>query len=154
MEYELAAAGLPVQHDYPPIAVTSRRRPIKADIAIPSLRVVVEYDGSYYHARKVKADREQTAALEAASWTVFRVREKPLPKLGGHEIFVSPTQPIKSLATDAIRGLARIGYSASQMTAYISDPRVWAEREANEALYRYRATSLASDVAPQPHSMP
>jgi hypothetical protein len=86
LEYELAAAGLPVEHGHPPIVVTGRRRPIRADIAMPEVRLVVEYDGSYYHARKVRADREQTALLESAGWTVFRVRELPLPELGGHEI--------------------------------------------------------------------
>jgi Probable Zinc-ribbon domain/Protein of unknown function (DUF559) len=145
LEYELAAAGLPVEREYPPITVSSRRRPIKADIVMPSLRVIVEYDGSFYHAGKVRADREQTAALGSAGWTVFRVREDPLPRLGGHEIAVSPTQSIKSLAIDVIRGLARIGYPASQMSFYLNDSRTWAEHEANEALYRHRARSLATE---------
>jgi hypothetical protein len=125
--------------------VTGRRRPIKADIAMPGIRLVVEYDGSYYHARKVRADREQTALLESVGWTVFRVRELPLPELGGQEISVLPTQSVKSLTIDVLRGLACIGYSASKMSAYITDSRLWAERQANEALYRYRAKSLASE---------
>ena len=145
LEYELAAAGLPVEQGYPPIVVSGRRRPIKADIAMPGIRVIVEYDGSYYHARKVRADSEQTALLESAGWTVFRVRELPLPELGGHEISVLPTQSIKSLIVEVLRGLARIGYPATQMSEYVGDPRVWAEREASEALYRYRATSLATE---------
>jgi predicted nucleic acid-binding Zn-ribbon protein len=154
LEYELAAAGLPVEHGHPPIVVTGRRRPIKADIAMPDIRLVVEYDGSYYHAGKVRADREQTALLESAGWTVVRVRELPLPELGGHEILVLPTQSIKSLTIKVLRGLARIGYSASEMSAYTTDSRLWAEREANEALYKYRAKSLASefpDVAAEFH---
>ena len=57
------------------------------DIAIPTLHVIVEYDGSYYHAKKARADRAQTAALESAGWTVLRVREIPLRPLGGNEIF-------------------------------------------------------------------
>jgi Probable Zinc-ribbon domain/Protein of unknown function (DUF559) len=144
LEYELAAAGLPVEREYPPIAV-SRRRPVKADIVMPSLRVVVEYDGSYYHARKVRKDREQTAALESAGWIVFRVREDPLPRLGGHEIVVSPTQSIKSLTVEVIRGLARLGYPARQIAEYLSDSRLWAEQAASDALYKYRAESLASE---------
>jgi hypothetical protein len=121
---------------------------------MPTLRVVVEYDGSYYHARKVRADRKQTAALESAGWTVFRVREHPLPELGGHEISVMPTESIKSVTNKVIGGLASLGYQASRMSAYMSDPNLWAEREANEALYKYRANSLASefpDVAAEFH---
>ena len=84
--------------------------------------MIVEYDGSYYHAGKVRADREQTAALESAGWTVFRVREQPLPQLGGYEISVSPTQSIKSVAIEVIRGLAPIDYEASRMSEYIAAP--------------------------------
>jgi hypothetical protein len=112
---------------------------------MPSVRVVVEYDGSFYHARKAHADRQQTAALESAGWTVLRVRENPLPGLGGHEIFVSPTQSIKSLAVEVIRTLADLGHPASQMSKYLSDSRLWAEQEASEALHKYRAKSLASE---------
>jgi hypothetical protein len=153
LEYELAAAGLPVEHDYPPITVKARR-PIRADIAMPSIRVVVEYDGSYYHANKISADCAQTAALESVGWTVFRVREQPLPTLGGPETSVSPTEPIKSVTTKVILGLAGLGYAASNMAAYTRDPHLWAETEANEALYKYRARSLASefpDVAAEFH---
>ena len=67
LAFELAAAGLPVEHDYPPIPVDGRRS-IRADIVMPSLRLVVEYDGSYYNARKAQAAREQTAALESVGW--------------------------------------------------------------------------------------
>ena len=65
LKFELSAAGLPVEHDHPPITVGGRR-PVKADIVMPTLRLIVEYDGSYYHATKTRADRNQTAALEAA----------------------------------------------------------------------------------------
>jgi hypothetical protein len=112
---------------------------------MPSLRLIVEYDGSYYHAGKVRADREQTAAMESVGWTVFRVREHPLPALGGHEIFVSPTQPIKSLTTEVIRGLGRLGYIADRTSQYINDPCLWAEREANEAIHKHRTKNLATE---------
>lgn len=144
LEFELAAAGLPVVHQHPPILVRGRR-PIKADIAMPSLRLVVEYDGSYYHARKARADRSQTAALESAGWTVLRVREQPLAVLGGHEIFVTPAEPIKSVAVKTLRALAETGYPAKNLAKYIRDPNEWARQQASEALYKYRAKSLANE---------
>jgi hypothetical protein len=112
---------------------------------MPPLRLVVEYDGSYYHARKARADRSQTAALEGAGWTVLRVREEPLICLGGHEVFVSPTEPIKSVAVKVLRALAEINYPAKDFTKYLGDPSEWAKRQASEALYKYRAKSLASE---------
>jgi hypothetical protein len=53
LEYELAAAGPPVEHDYSRIPVDGRRA-VKVDIAISTLRVIVECDGSYYHAKKAQ----------------------------------------------------------------------------------------------------
>lgn len=144
LEYELAAAGLPVEHDYSRIPVEGRRA-VKVDIAIPTLHVIVEYDGSYYHAKKARADRAQTAALESAGWTVLRVREIPLRPLGGNEIFVGPTEPIKSVTIKVLDSLAAIGIHALHKAEYISDPNEWGRSQANEALYQYRAKSLASE---------
>ena len=127
LKFELAAAGLPVVPDHPPIAVDGRR-PVKADIVIPDLRVVVEYDGSYYHKALRSRDRNQTAALESAGWTVLRVREDPLPSLGGHEVFVLPTAPIKILAVLVLDGLDRPGHTAR----HLEDVRAYARRPRDE----------------------
>ena len=144
LEYELAAAGLPVAHHYPPIPVP-RRRPVRADIVVPDLRLIVEYDGVRFRAHLDSRDRAQTAALKSAGWTVLRVREQPLHGLGGHEIFVYPTEPVKSVTIKVLRALARMGYPAERMSEYTSDPRLWAEAAANKAIHKYRAISLASE---------
>ena len=47
---------------------------------------MVEYDGSYYHKALRSRDRNQTAALESAGWTVLRVREDPLPSLDSQSV--------------------------------------------------------------------
>jgi rubrerythrin len=144
LEYELAAAGLPVAHDYPPIPV-HRRSPVRADIVVPDLRVIVEYDGVRFHAELDRRDRAQTAALKSVGWTVLRVREQPLHGLGGHEIFVSPTEPIKSVTVKVLRALEKMGYVAERMSEYMRDTRLWAEAAANKAIHKYRAISLASE---------
>ena len=84
----------------------------------------------------------------------MRVREQPLPTLGGHEIFVDLTEPIKSVAIKVLNSLAGIGHAALHRSDYVRDPDMWAERAANDALYKYRAKSLASefpDVAKEFH---
>jgi ssDNA-binding Zn-finger/Zn-ribbon topoisomerase 1 len=144
LAFELAAAGLPVDHLHPPIPVTGRR-PVRADIVMPALQVIVEYDGSFHHANKIAADRIQTAALESAGWTVLRVREEPLTSLGGHEVSVAPTEPIKSVAIKTLLALAKMNYAAANLSAYIADPQEWAKPQASEALYRHRTKSIASD---------
>lgn len=144
LSFELAAAGLPVHHDYPPIPVEGRRS-IRADIVVPRMRLVVEYDGSYYHALKARADRKQTKDLQSVGWTVVRVRENPLPSLEGTEIVVGPTEPIKSVAVRVLEVLAAMGIHAARMAEYVDDPDEWGRSQANDAVYKYRAKSLASE---------
>lgn len=48
------------------------------DIIVPSEKLVVEYDGSYWHRDKKERDIYKTEQLEKAGWTVIRVREEPL----------------------------------------------------------------------------
>lgn len=144
LEYELAAAGLAVVHGHPPIPVPQRRA-IRADIVVPELRLIVEYDGVRFHATLDRRDRRQTAALNESGWTVLRVRELPLHGLGGHEVFVKPTEPIKSVAVKVLRALTDMGYTAERIADYISDPQLWVEAEAKKAIHRYRTYSLASE---------
>ncbi len=49
----------------------------RCDIVVPSLRMVVEYDGLRYHsaADRRRCDRDKTHALLSAGWRVVRVRE-------------------------------------------------------------------------------
>jgi hypothetical protein len=144
LEYELAATGLPVAQNYPPIPVHSRR-PVRADIVVPDLRLIVEYDGVRFRADLDRQDRAQTAALESVGWTVLRVREQPLHGLGGHELFVAPREPIKSVAVKVRRVLERMGYVAERMSEYMRDPHPWAEAAAKKAIHKYRTISLASE---------
>lgn len=144
LSYELAAAGLPVDHDHGRIAVTGRR-PVKADIVIPSERIVVEFDGSYFHANKMLADRNQTAALESAGWTVLRVREEPLFGLGGNEVFVTPTESLKSMTRKVLQALNKIGCRTNRLKDYLADSETWGDRQANIALNKFRSKSLASE---------
>lgn len=144
LRYELAAAGLPVDHDHGRIAVAGRR-PVKADIVIPSKRIVVEFDGSYFHADKMRADRNQTVALESAGWTVLRVREEPLFALGGHEVFVTQTESMKSMTRKVLQALNKIGCRTSRLKEYLADTETWGDSEANIALNKFRSKSLASE---------
>ena len=131
-------------NNYPPIPVPGRRL-VRADIVIPDLHLVVEYDGVRFHAELEQRDRAQTAALEAAGWTVLRVREIPLFGLGGNEVFVLPTQPIKSVALKVLGALEKMGHVADHLADYRSDPHPWAETAAKKAIHKHRAVSLASE---------
>ncbi len=58
------------------------------DILIPDLRLVVEYDGSYYHRDRYDRDRDKTDRLHRNDWSVIRVREEPLDPISPHDVVV------------------------------------------------------------------
>ncbi len=153
LAHELAAAGFGVDHDHPPIPV-SGRRPVRADIAIPDLRLAIEYDGAHYHRTGQQADIKQTQALIGAGWAVIRVRERPLESLGGFEVFVSASCPMKQLADTVLIEAARYGYQAANHDRYLVSDTCWATADADLAVYQNRSKSVASslpDIASEWH---
>ena len=80
-EFPTAANDLRVQRP-------GRQRPLRPDIAIPDLRLVVEYDGAYWHRGREDNDRQRDQQLADAGWDVLRVREAPLGTLSAHDIDV------------------------------------------------------------------
>ncbi|MEU4427559.1 zinc-ribbon domain-containing protein [Actinoplanes sp. NPDC024001] len=66
------------QHGARVEAPWGKRRTASVDIlgTYESEAVVVEYDGSYWHAEKTDTDTEKTAALLSAGYTVIRIREQ------------------------------------------------------------------------------
>lgn len=85
-EQELSAAltsqGMDVAHGAS-VTRASGGRPWRVDMLITAgaHRVVVEYDGEYWHADKTDADAAKTLDLLASGHRVVRVRENDLPEL-------------------------------------------------------------------------
>ena len=58
--------------------------------ATATIKFVVEYDGRRYHSKAARThlDRAKTVKMEAAGFVVIRIREQPLPLLGGSNDFI------------------------------------------------------------------
>jgi very-short-patch-repair endonuclease len=87
-ELRLAAelsAFLPVDFDFRTISTHTTHH---VDIAVPALRLVVEYDGSYWHADREWSDRRKVTWLTNAGWRVIRVRERPLKRITEHDVVI------------------------------------------------------------------
>lgn len=54
---------------------------IMPDIKINSIKLIVEYDGWYWHKNRQEKDKEKTKILSNHGWKVIRLREKPLDNL-------------------------------------------------------------------------
>ena len=55
--------------------------PLEADVFIPSLKLVIEYDGAYWHRHKKDADAKKRHFFSEHGLTTIRMRESPLPIL-------------------------------------------------------------------------
>lgn len=53
----------------------------EVDIFIPSIKLAVEYDGSYYHKNKLERDLQKNKRLNELGIYIIRVREKGCPNL-------------------------------------------------------------------------
>lgn len=58
------------------------------DIIIENLKLIIEYDGSYWHKNKIDRDSKKTALLNDAGWHVIRIRELPLAKINEQDILI------------------------------------------------------------------
>ena len=67
-----------LQHLFPDAQRRSKLDGKEADIYIPSLQTVVEYDGSYYHKNLENEDSKKTEIFNNLGLTVIRAREEPL----------------------------------------------------------------------------
>ncbi|MCW2677800.1 MAG: hypothetical protein JWR70_2840 [Modestobacter sp.] len=96
---QLAIASA-LAHALPGLAVDPRPETIvtadarwRADITVGELRLVVEFDGSYYHRGREEHDARKSADLRRAGWTVVRMRETPLRATHSHDLPVPPRPP-------------------------------------------------------------
>ena len=64
------------------------------DVYIESEKVLIEYDGSYWHADKFEQDKRKTVSALQRGYRVIRVRETPLEPLSTEDIIVDKSQPI------------------------------------------------------------
>lgn len=68
-----------------PDAAAARIGRWKVDVLVPSLRLVIEYDGEYWHRAKQDVDTRKTSALIQSGFLVARLRENQLGNLDLHD---------------------------------------------------------------------
>ena len=76
------------------------------DLALPDLKIAVEYDGWYWHMDAAERDDKKTAQLHAAGWTVIRIREtsrgRELPAVQGILVLAEFNENANILASRVI----------------------------------------------------
>jgi len=102
------------------------------DIKLENEKVVIEYDGSYWHKDKAERDKAKTKALEKAGWTVVRVREKPLKVLSRKYNVSSKTGEYKETANKVLKKLNQLGYEVKGLDKYLERKTLVNKKEAEK----------------------
>ena len=130
---------LHIKRDHDRVPTAAGRR-VKVDmVAVDEargLRLVLEFDGAYWHGKKASRKRDTVKAcrLRDAGWTVVRVREDPLDKLDPRFDVVVPFQADPDSA-------------AKVVLSHLADLGIISPAEA--AAYQPVDGPLASDLAKQ-----
>ena len=118
------------------------------DIVLDALKVVVEFDGSWWHRNKVDKDREKTALMEEAGWQVIRVRERPLDSIHANDVMVEAQAPAKTVADLVLNKIVEVtGTDVPQLDEYLASEGPWREAQALKAIRAYQAERAAKKAA-------
>jgi len=66
--------------------IKNKNKIYDVDIIIKKHKIIIEFDGSYWHKDKVEADLAKTKTLADIGWHVIRVREMPLKKITSGDV--------------------------------------------------------------------
>ncbi len=108
---------------------------LSVDIVLPDDRIIIEYDGYYYHktvADRYESDSRKTDSIKRAGWTVVRIREEGLQMIGFDDIQVpvvdegpnktEQKKEVVNLLLKHIEGI--VCRPIPRLDEYISQPRL------------------------------
>ncbi|WP_460358581.1 DUF559 domain-containing protein [Actinoallomurus acanthiterrae] len=79
-----------------------RGRWLHCDMVEAGLKLIVEFDGSYWHRGRDAHDKRKATRLRNSGWTVVRLREAPLEPLHADDVQI-PKLPTRERPTAAGR---------------------------------------------------
>ncbi|WP_324644854.1 zinc-ribbon domain-containing protein [Pseudarthrobacter sp. LT1] len=109
------------------------------DVLCTGLRIIVEYDGSFWHAKGLERDARKTQDLISKGWLVVRVRQAPLAMVGPWDVAGEAKDPDTFNMT--VQVLDRILAAAEAASA--SHPAHEHLEDLRERVRTYRAEGVA-----------
>jgi len=90
------------------------------DIVIRQHGLIVEFDGSYWHADKYSQDVQKTELLKNEGWDVIRVREQPLDLISPLDVSVPVELNVKSAADAVLLKIqSELNIGSEKLSAYL-----------------------------------
>jgi rubrerythrin len=88
------------------------------DIKLKKEKVIIEYDGAYWHKDRAEKDLVKTKKLTQAGWTVIRVREKPLKIVSRKYNIRTEPMSYKKTADKTLDKLNELGFKVKGLKQY------------------------------------
>jgi hypothetical protein len=121
--------------------VDSGRKQDEVDILVRKHRLIIEFDGEYFHRdrERLRRDRIKTRRLLDAGWKVIRVREEPLKLVGPYDVKKPETTGTKECANLVLLKVAEVlGLELPGLAEYLAQPLLMRKAEAEAHLDQLR----------------
>jgi len=104
---------------------------LDVDIKLPDEKIVIEYDGAYWHKDKAIKDISKTVSLKKAGWSVIRVREHPLDILDSKFNVHSKSGEYKSTTNVVLKKIEELGFKINNLEEYLNKEKLVNKKEAD-----------------------
>ena len=104
---------------------------LDVDIKLQKQKIVIEYDGSYWHKDKAEKDLSKTKILQKAGWIVIRVREHPLKILDKKFNVQSKPGDYKLTANAVLLKINELGFKVNDLDRYLVRESLLNKKEAD-----------------------
>lgn len=89
--------------------IRTSRRAERVDMLFEAIKLIVEFDGSYWHEETIEADTAKSQRLRESGWIVVRVREAPLGVIDPiFDVVVPHRAPVEVASALVLHHLARL----------------------------------------------
>lgn len=103
------------------------------DILIRAHRLVVEFDGNYWHRNRLEYDTAKTTRLSINGWKVIRIRQIPLEPITSDDIIVAPNVRLKTIANQILIRIQEVcNISMQGFDAYLARKTLSRKQEAED----------------------
>jgi hypothetical protein len=114
-------------------------------------RIVVEYDGAYWHRNRLMPDQRKTDRLTRAGYRVLRIREQPLPLITDNDVSVTKDQEPHAKAIAVLRRMRRLRWlpaaTRPQVNTYIAADTAQADTAATALIAARRSIKRSQSLA-------
>jgi hypothetical protein len=107
------------------------------DIYIPELKIVIEYDGSYWHKNRYDTDIQKSKEILSQGIKLIRVREHPLPSILANDIIVNQPFAPKAIIDRLLLAIQNMVILSEQTINQIQNYTRKKDLQNEEEMHRY-----------------